>query len=260
MSTPIGRTGLTTLSVGRDTPQAFRTPSPSHVVLFDDFLGDVLADQWNAVEGTDSATSSAAVVSGGIGGILRLTTGDAGTGLAADMEQVTSELNWRAANGSLVAETRVKLSAIADAYFFFGFTDVGTLEGPVVSAASDDDLTSNASNAVGFMFDTRMATDNLWAVGVKADTDATGQDLDTAFVADDFVSLRVEVASDGSAAFFINGVQVGDVMEDAVTTTTALTPTINLSKVTGASSITADVDYVYVAMARAANEIGRAHV
>ena len=131
-------------------------PSVVTVSFFDDFLGDVVADQWNAVEGTDSATSNAAILAGGIGGVLQLTTGDAGTGLAADMEQITQALQWQASNGDLVMQTRLKLSAITTCYAFIGFTDVVTLEAPIESAGSANTLTSNATDAVGFMFDTRM--------------------------------------------------------------------------------------------------------
>ena len=55
---------------------------PDDVVLFDDFTRGFNTSVWQAVEGTDSATSAAAILSGGIGGVLRLTTGDAGTGYA----------------------------------------------------------------------------------------------------------------------------------------------------------------------------------
>ena len=222
--------------------------------FFDDFLGDVIADQWNYVEGTDSATSTGAILSGGIGGVLRLTSGDAGTGLAADAVQLTGELQWQASNGGLVAETRIKLSRITTAFLFFGFTDLAaTLECPIESAASADTITTNASDAVGFMFDTRMATDDFWAVGVKADVDATKEDLLVAPAANEYITLRVAVDSLGVATFFVNGAQVGSSMADAVTPGADLTPVIYFSPTSVAASITADVDYVMVGMDRAAN-------
>jgi hypothetical protein len=151
-------------------------------------------------------------------------------------------------------QARLKLSAITTCYVFVGFTDLAaSLEAPIESAASADTLTSNATNAVGFMFDTRMATDNWWLVGVKADTDATHQNTGLAPVADDYATLRVEVATDGTATFFYNGVQVGTAMANAITAATDLTPTINVSKTSVAASMTADVDYVHVSMSRAAD-------
>lgn len=242
-------------------PEGFRSgtngnqidmPGPSRVVFFDDFLGDVIADQWDLQEGTDSATGSAAILAGGIGGVLRITTGDAGTGLAADMEQLTTGLQWQASNGDLVFQTRIKLSAITTCYVFVGFTDLAaSLEAPIVSAASADTLTTTATDAVGFMFDTRMTTDNWWLVGVANDVDATAQNTGYAPVADDYETLRIEVNSSGAATFFRNGIQVGTRMSGAVTATTKLTPTINVSKTSVAASMTADIDYVHVACNRA---------
>lgn len=233
-----------------DYGSKFIMPSPRDVVFFDDFLGDVIADQWNVVEGTDSATSDAAILSGGIGGVLRLTTGDAGTGLAADMVQLTQALQWQASNGGLAFQARFKMSAITTCYAFLGLTDVTTLEAPIISAASADTFTTNASDAVGFMFDTRMATDNWWLTGVAANTDATMQDMGAAPVADTYAVFRVEVDANGAARFYYNGALVGTQMTGAVTAATDLTPTIAVSKTSVAASMTADIDYVGVSMTR----------
>jgi len=223
---------------------------PRTVSWFDDFLGDVIADQYSVVEGTDSATSNAAILAGGIGGVLRITSGDAGTGLAADLIEVVQALQWQASNGGLSAQTRIKLGRITDAYVFFGFTDVVTLEAPIISAASADTFTSNASDAVGFMFDTRMATDNWWATGVAADVDATHVNTGIAPVADDYTTLRLDVDSAGKAKFYINGVQVAQ-LSGAVTAATDLTPVIALGNTSGTTALTMDVDYLHFAMDRA---------
>lgn len=225
--------------------------SPTTISYFDDFVGDVIADQWNVVEGTDSATSDAAILAGGIGGVLRFTTGDAGTGLAADMVQMTQALQWQASNGGLVIQSRFKLSAITTCYVFFGFTDLVTLEGPIISAASADTITTNATDAVGFMFDTRMTTDNWWLVGVANDVDATAQNTGFAPVADTYETLRIEVSAAGVATFFRNGLQVGVAMTGAVTAATDLTPTFNVSKTSVTASMTADMDYIAISMNRA---------
>lgn len=224
--------------------------SPSTVAYTDDFIGDVIADQWNIVEGTDSATSDAAILAGGIGGILRFTTGDAGTGLAADMVQMTQALQWQASNGNLCIQARFKLSAITTCYAFFGFTDVVTLEAPIESAASADTLTSNATNAVGFMFDTRMTTDTWWLVGVATDVDATAQNSGYAPVADTFETFRIELSTAGVATFYRNGLLVGTAMSGAVAAAADLTPTFAVSKTSVAASMTADLDYIHTSMAR----------
>lgn len=225
-------------------------PSPSIVSVFDDFIGDAMDARWNIVEGTDSATSAESILAGGIGGVLRLTTGDAGTGLAADMIQLTQALQWQASNGGLVFQARVKLSAITTCYAFLGFTDLVTLEAPIESAASADTITTNATDAVGFFFDTRMSTDNWWIAGVATDVDATHQNTTYAPVADTYETFRIEVTAAGVATFYRNGLQVGTAMTGALTAATDLTPTIAVSKTSVAASMTMDIDYIHVAMAR----------
>lgn len=225
-------------------------PSPSTVSFFDDFLGDLVQDEWGFVEGTDSATSAAAILAGGIGGVLRLTTGDAGTGYAADAEQMNMALQWQASNGGLFLEARLKLSAITTCYAFIGFTDTLSLEAPIVSASSANTLTTNATDAVGFMFDTNMTADTWWLTGVANDVDATAQNTGYAPVADTYAKFRIEVGSDGSATFFYNGVLVGTTMTGAVTAATDLTPIIAVSKLSVAAAMNLDLDYIAIGMNR----------
>lgn len=228
-----------------------RVASVIDCAIFDDFLDGFDTGRWLATEGTDSATSSAAILAGGIGGVLRLTTGDAGTGYAADAEQITqNHLMWQASEGRLAFEIKMKMSQITEVYGFFGFTDTVALEAPIISAASADTLTTNASDAVGFMFDTRMTTDNFWLTGVKADVDATAQNSGFAPVADTYVTLRVEVDTSGNATFYRNGIQVGTRMANAITAATDITPIFTFSKLSTTTSATLDVDYVHVAKLR----------
>jgi hypothetical protein len=225
-------------------------PSPTTVSWFEDFLGDVVPDQINFVEGTDSATSDGAVLASGNGGIFRFTTGDAGTGNAADFVQLTSYLNWKASNGNLCFEARFKMSRITLAYAFLGFTDVTTLEVPIYSASSADTLTSNATDGCGFMFDTRMTTDTWHLVGVATDVDATRQAIAYAPVADTYETFRIELSTAGVATFFRNGVQVGTAMSGAVTAAALLTPTVMVGNVSGTASFTADLDYIHASQTR----------
>lgn len=244
MSTPIGRTGLSRINASLVNSAQFPVASSANAVVFDHFTGASLdTTKWTAVEGTDSATSAAAIVSAP-GGVLRLTTGDAGTGAAADMEQIVSQLSYKPSEGGISVETKIKLSAITTCLLFVGFTDSLSFEVPIESAASANTLTSTATDAVGFLFDTRMSTDTFHLVGVKNDVDATSQVLDVAPVAGTYVTLRVDVSSAGDAQFYINGAQVGTVMEDAVTPTALLTPTVAFTKTSVAASATADLDWL----------------
>lgn len=236
--------------VSGDNGSQFAHHSPSTVAYLEDFLGDVVPDQINLVKGTDTSPTDAAILAGGIGGVMRIVTGDSAGTIAADMAQVTSALQWQASNGNLVFQTRFKFnSAITTRYAFLGFTDVVTFEAPIISAGSADTITTTASDAVGFLFDTRMATDNWWLVGVAADVDATLQNSGFAPVADTYATFRIEVTALGVAVFFYNGRQVGTAMAGALTPATDLTPTLNVGTLS-AASITADVDYLHVSMAR----------
>ena len=225
--------------------------SPTTVEIFDDFLGDILNANWNVSVGADTLPPTAVVLANGIGGQLRFTTGNDGTGLAADSVQLTSFLNWQASNGDLVFETRAKLSAITTCWAFLGFTDLSaTLEAPIISAGSADTITTTATDAVGFMFDTRMATDTWWLVGVATDQDATSQNTGFAPVADTFATFRIEVSTTGVARFFYNGLQVGVTMAGALTPGADLTPIITASKTSVTASMTVEIDYVHVSMTR----------
>lgn len=239
--------------VSGDHGNQFAMSSPSTVALFDDFLGDVLADQWNAVETDTDGTEL--VLAGGIGGVLQITTGnDDGNGVVLpDAAGVTSYLNWQASNGGLYIQTRVKMSRITDAYLFIGFTDLITIEAPIISAGSVDTITTNATDAVGFMFDTNQSTDTFHLVGVANNTDATRQAVTNAPVADDYATYRIEVTAAGVATFYINGVQVGTSMSGAVTAAVDLTPVVLASNQDGTSALTCDIDYISVGMNRAAD-------
>lgn len=229
-----------------------KSATNSMVRLYDDFEGDVIADQWgNATKGSDGATVDFAI-SADVNGKVRGTTGaGAGGTMAANGIQLHRALNWKANQGGLSFEARVQVSAITNISFFVGLTDqIASLEAPVTSAASADTITTNATDAVGFMFDTSMTTTKIWLVGVANDVDATAQNSLIAPVAATYITLRVDVTPAGVATFFINGVAAGTAMTGVVTATVALTPVVTVFTRTAASA-TMDVDYISVQALRA---------
>lgn len=225
---------------------------PDMAVLFDDFLTFDVTTDWLLTEGTDAATISADTRGQGVGGVLRLTTGDTGTGLAADTAQVKHRKRlWRAAYGNLTFQVRAKISQATDVYVYLGFTDVtaDTLEAPIMSSGVGNGLTTNASNAVGFMVDTRMTADTIWCTGVRDDVDATAFNTGVTPTTDLYRILRIDLDTEGNATFYRDGHKVGYVA-GAVEPNTALTPILTISKTTGASSVNLDIDYVNVYMNR----------
>lgn len=217
---------------------------------YDDFLGDVLADQWGVRKGSDGGAVDFAI-SAATNGMIRATTGaGAGANMATNGVQLESALNWTAASGGLSFECRLKLAAITTVAVFVGFTDqVAALEMPIHSAGSANTITTNATDAVGLFFDTSMADDFWWAAGVKNDVDATHASTGIAPTAATYQRLRVELDTSGNAAMFINGRRYATV-NNAVTASVALTPVVAAFR-RAASSTTVDVDYVWVQSNRA---------
>lgn len=223
--------------------------APLRPTICDDFVGDVIADQWAVAKGSDAACVDFAVVAG-VNGVAQATMGaGAGASMAANGVQLHSQLSWKANSGGLVMETRVQLAAITNVALFVGFTDqIASLEMPFTLGGSDA-LTSNATDAVGFLFDTAADTDNWWAVGVANDVDGTKVNSGLAPTAATYDTLRVEVDTGGLAMFWINNTKIGT-MSASVTPTVALTPVIAGFRRT-ASSTTVLADYVFAQSARA---------
>lgn len=103
----------------------------STVELFDDFLGDVIASNWNVRKGSDPQCVDFAF-SAMVNGAVRATTGDdAAATMAVNGVQLESSLNWQASEGGLFFETRIKVDLITAVSIFVGLTDqAAALEAP----------------------------------------------------------------------------------------------------------------------------------
>lgn len=238
-----------------DTGRQFSFGPQRHVVQFDDFVGGgealstTIIDGWRSRKGTTNAVDF--TVTNAIEGTVVGTIGDTTASMAVSGVQLDSGLCWKANQGDVVFEARVKLSQITTIAVFIGFTDqVSALEMPIQSAASADTITTNATDGVGFMFDTSMSTDTWHLVGVANNTDATRQNSAAVPVADTYQVFRIELSSAGVATFYIDGTAVGSAMTGAVTATVALTPVIAGFNRTTTGTPTITADYVYVAANR----------
>lgn len=228
--------------------------SPNTVVFHDDFLGDTLNTfNWhNPTKGSDGGTVDFAVVQD-VNGRVRGTTGaGAGATMAVNGILFDAGLSWKpSTQGPIHFQTRLKVDVITNLCLYAGFTDqVSTLEMPFTISGST--ITSNATDATGFLYDTAATASTFKLLGVANDVDATLQEavqstttLTTAPVAATYVTLRVTVDASGNAFFFINGKPVGTKMTGATTATVALTPVI-AAFTRSAASVNVDVDYVHV--------------
>lgn len=229
--------------------QGFDPGVKNFVRLFDDFTGDVIADQWSAAQGSDGQGAIAAVVASSIGGVVRLTSGDAGSGTAADASILTHGLNWRASNGGLYLRVRAALESAANVCVNIGFTDVlatTTLEMPVTISGTT--LTTATANGVVFVYDTAQTNDFWHMQGVKADTDTAINNSSVLPVAATYNTYEIFINDSGAASFYIDEIFKGAVA-NAVTTSTALTPVIGIETRTTTTKYI-DIDYIEVAMMR----------
>lgn len=228
----------------------------NEICVFDDFLyqnGFTVADKpWILTSGTDpQALDPDVPATQQTGGVILLTSGDAGTGVAADGSQMFLAIPVRADAGGVVFETRLHINtAVTDVVVNAGFTDQNSAVELAATLTAGDAVTFVATDAVVFVYDTTAATDEWFSAGVENGVAATGNGATgTAPVADTYQTLRLELAADGTAAtFFIDGTQV-DQITNAVTETVDLYATICISS-NNAATHTADVDYIYVASNR----------
>lgn len=232
-------------------------PSPSAATFFDDFAASAQAlsttplNGWLSRKGTTNAVDW--TITEAANGTIVGKVGDTTASMAVSGIQLSRGLNWLANQGALSLEARVKTGIITNIAIFVGFTNqVAALQMPIQSAASADTFTNNAADAVGFMFDSAMATDNWWLTGVAGSVAATNQNMGSAPVASTYETLRISLSAAGVATFFRNGLQVGVSMAGAITPTVALTPVIaafNRATVNGATTIIT-ADYVHVSAIR----------
>lgn len=225
------------------------------VELYDDFLGASLNP---AIAGTTENSGSAAIVVAQRGGVGGLVTGASDGNRSA----FTTGLNHLVSDGSIIVQWRVKnVTSIATRALFVGLTDTVSLEMPI--ELSGTTFTSNATNAVGFVYDTAATTDVWYTAGVNGDSDKGGTAVsingsNAAPVADVYENFRIEVTPEGDATLYygqdngtetVQGWQQVAFIENAVATTGLLTPIVCLETRTGGAA-TAYVDALLIAGGR----------
>lgn len=241
-------------------------PSNNTVALFDDFLGDLIADEWAVVKG-DTGAVSTMVLTTATNGVLRLSMEPTPLNVSGENLALTGGLflNWKANQGpageygSLRLSARVKFESVSRTaqrqHVFVGFSDTGGAEMPAYDTGGG--VISNAADLVGFLFSP--GGDTGWSlVGVKSTAGDSGDLLTVpnpvaSPSANVYENLEVEVRrgagqTGGRASFFRNGKLIGAI-NSPVAPTVALTPWLGFwVQDTGARYM--DIDYVHISAPR----------
>ena len=149
-------------------------------------------------------------------------------------------------------ECRVQFPDLDTKAFYFGLTDVNgdtaILEGENLVAASGT-LTLTASDLCGFLIDAEATDDEDWIMAYNGGT-TTGEttiasiDADNDAVAGEWDILRLEVAINGTARWYVNGV-LKQTVTGAVSTSTDLA-VMAMIETRAASNEYAWIDYIAI--------------
>ena len=208
------------------------------VVMFDDFLGDVLDVEWRTAD-TGSGSSADAVISAGANGTIVMVTGTADNGYSA----LSRELNFQGQLNCVMA-ARIKIDDIAAVKMEIGFTDAHDDAGAVNTLAT---YSTTATDWVGWIFDTDDTA--YWqATGVDSNTEATKIEDSLAPVAATYETLIVAL-EDTTAHFYrldANGYQTyrSAPMTGACSKDVSLTPWVFVQSREASDSKTLTVDFV----------------
>jgi hypothetical protein len=218
---------------------------------YDDFLGDGLHGYYSGAKGSDAQAVAPTVATTGAfraRGHMLMTCGDT-TVVAESLSSLTKGLNYNPSHGTIYMKTAIVLDAITNVSVNVGFSDTlatTTLEEPF--SISGTTITSNATDAVCFVFDTAQTNDFFHTQGVKADVDTAIFNTGIAPVANTTIILEIEIDTSGNAKFWINNALVRTVA-NAVTATALLTPIITIMARTTAVR-TLYADYIFITQKR----------
>ena len=203
---------------------------------------------WNS--GGDAQALDPAIDTAQAGGVFQCVTGNADGAVANDGSQMVwtgCPIQLDSAGGTVAVECRLRIkSAITTVSVNFGLTDATGLEEPFTGAT--DTLTSVATDACCFVFDSANTTQEWFAAAVDTDTDDTGNSATgSAPVADTFQILRMEIENDGATIVFkVDGTTVKTLSGAAgVGADVVLYPTV-VANATTTTSRTVDVDWLRV--------------
>lgn len=246
-------------SAGGDGTPTVDFPSHDVCALFDDFLGDLLADEWAVVTGDTGTASTRALVTG-TNGVFRIQNEVTPLAAPGENHAITQGLfkNWKpnaspnGRDGNLRMVARVKIEAASTVKrqnVFIGFSDSGGAEMPAYDTGGG--VISNAADLVGFLLGPNGSQGLKWQlVSAKSTAGDSGDQLVVSTVsAQSNIWQTFEIdwranPSDtgGRATFYINGKAVGSI-DSPVGSAVALTPWVGFwQQDTGQRFL--DIDYI----------------
>tara|TARA_R100000458_G_C8191191_1_gene184848 strand:+ start:54 stop:803 length:750 start_codon:yes stop_codon:yes gene_type:complete len=210
------------------------------IKIFEDFLGgeDIVANTAATrtfggsglrVLGQGISETDSGIVAGetdannGVGILTTTNEADHSCGVATSQSFVVGKM------GTIVAECRVQFPDLDTKEFYFGLTDENedaeNLQGSTIHGETAT-ITLSASNLCGFLLSAELTDDEDWHMvynggTTTGETTSTNIDADVDAVAGEYDILRVEVAVNGTARWYINGV-LKQTVENAVSTTAEL--------------------------------------
>lgn len=232
------------------------------IVLFDDFLGDVIAGDTSIITNVGSGTTAISSTAGDPvaahgGWIVQTVTADADSTELGFMAATTVG-NFRAdraGNGMMVFQTRASSQEATTKWANCGFTDDETEGAAIAMSLSTATWTTTATDAALWGFYST-ATDNDNWIGQTVDTNVDGTHVASAVAhaANTATVLRIEIDSLGICHFFqSDGALSLPAYQGTVGVGTSpdvpLIPYFGLAG-TAAASATVEYDYVFAACAR----------
>lgn len=215
------------------------------VTFYDDFLAAAIDGRISSTAGSGTGNQVATTVSNGVNGEITLKSASDDGATSANATTLTlDQLNYKANQGGLAMEAKVKVDDITACAFYVGFTDViSTTVELAIGSSAGDTVVADADDACGIFFDTDADTDQIGVAGVKATAVTAATFSGSAPVNDTYVTLRVEVSAAGAVTGYLNGTAIGTVA-NAVTATVALTPCMVICN-RGAAQRILTADYIW---------------
>lgn len=244
-------------SVGRQGGNVILPGSPGMVAYWDDFLGDLIADEWNAAEG-DTGHNPVAVQAM-TNGVVRLHMSSTAAKTPASYNVLNTGLfpQWKANQGKLRIAARLKVgeTTLTGANVFIGFSDTGAAQMPIYDTGGGSGTPlSPASNAVGWLLSRGAASPSTaWrGVAVNADVDATPISGDAPTL-NTYDVLEIHIEDSGNRAiFYQNGVAKGAI-DSPVLSTRGMVPVLAAFSSEATGNVV-DLDWINVSALRDTGE------